>query len=43
MKDVAYENSMMFSIRNMFTVKIKLHIKMNIFVDKIYCFFWKRN
>lgn len=43
MKDVTYENSMMFSIRNMLIVKIKPHIKMNIFINKKYCLFWKRN
>lgn len=43
MKDVMYENNIMFSIRNIFTVKIKPHIKMNISLNKKYCLFWKRN
>lgn len=43
MKDVTYENSIMFSIRNMFIVKIKTHIKMNVFLNKKYFIFWKRN
>lgn len=43
MKDDTYENSIMFSIRNMFTVKIETHIKMNVFLNKKYCIFWKRN
>lgn len=43
MKDAAYENSTMFSIRNTLTVKIKPHNKMNIFINKKYCLFWKRN
>lgn len=33
MKDVTYENSMMFPIRNTLIVKIKPHIKMNIFIN----------
>lgn len=38
MKDVTYENSMMFSVRNTLIVKIKPHIKMNIFINTKYFF-----
>lgn len=42
MKDVVYENSMMFSTRNTLIAKIKCHIKMHIFVHTKYCIFLEK-
>lgn len=42
MKDVAHENSMMFSVRNMLIAKINCYIKTNIFIHTKYWIFLEK-
>lgn len=42
MKNVAYQNNMTFSIRNMFIAKIKCYIKTNIFISTKYWIFLEK-